>query len=265
MFCSVKTRLQVQGKAASADPNSDAPHYESTLHAITKIIEDEGISGLYNGLAPSLIGVVSTNFAYFWWYSTVRTLYLKYRSLSKPPSTAAELSLGAVAGALAQLFTIPIAVVTTRQQTQTKKHEKKSMLETAQEIIDGEDGWTGLWRGMKASLVLVVNPSITYGAYQRLKDIMFPGRTNLKAWEAFVLGAMSKALATIATQPLIVAKVRLQSKPPPERKGKPFKTFGEVLSHTVTHEGWASLFKGIGPQLMKGVAVQGILMMTKER
>ena len=30
-------------------------------------------------------------------------------------------------------------------------------------------------------------------------------------------------------------------------------------------EGLAGLFKGIGPQLMKGLLVQGLLMMTKER
>lgn len=76
---------------------------------------------------------------------------------------------------------------------------------------------------------------------------------------------MSKALATIATQPLIVAKVGLQSKPPPARNGKPFKTFGEVMAYIVEHEGLLGLFKGIGPQIMKGLLVQGFLMMTKER
>jgi hypothetical protein len=80
-----------------------------------------------------------------------------------------------------------------------------------------------------------------------------------------VLGAMSKALATIATQPLIVAKVGLQSRPPPSRNGKPFKTFGEVMKHIVDNEGLFSLFKGIGPQILKGLLVQGLLMMTKER
>lgn len=80
-----------------------------------------------------------------------------------------------------------------------------------------------------------------------------------------VLGAMSKALATIATQPLIVAKVGLQSRPPPSRNGKPFKTFVEVMKHIVDNEGLFSLFKGIGPQILKGLLVQGLLMMTKER
>lgn len=72
-------------------------------------------------------------------------------------------------------------------------------------------------------------------------------------------------MATIATQPLIVAKVGLQSRPPPSREGKPFKTFGEVMRYIVQNEGMMSLFKGIGPQILKGLLVQGLLMMTKER
>jgi hypothetical protein len=76
---------------------------------------------------------------------------------------------------------------------------------------------------------------------------------------------MSKALATIATQPLIVAKVGLQSRPPPSRNGKPFKSFIEVMQYIIEHEGPFGLFKGIGPQILKGLLVQGFLMMTKER
>ena len=76
---------------------------------------------------------------------------------------------------------------------------------------------------------------------------------------------MSKALATIVTQPLIVAKVGLQSRPPPGRQGKPFKSFVEVMSYIIDNEGPWALFKGITPQITKGLLVQGILMMTKER
>lgn len=80
-----------------------------------------------------------------------------------------------------------------------------------------------------------------------------------------VLGAVSKALATLITQPLIVAKVGLQSRPPPDRQGKPFKSFIEVMSYVIENEGLLSLFKGIAPQITKGILVQGLLMMTKER
>jgi hypothetical protein len=183
----VKTRLQVQVKRKPTDAaptDVGAIHYASTWDAISKIVADDGILGLYAGINGALIGVASTNFAYFYWYSVVRTLYISSQKVPTPPGTIIELSLGAVAGAVAQVFTIPVAVITTRQQTQGKG-ERKGMTDIARDIIDSEDGWTGLWRGLKASLVLVVNPAITYGAYQRLKDVIFPGQVNLRPWEAF--------------------------------------------------------------------------------
>lgn len=187
LYDRVKTRLQVQVKRKPTDAaptGIDGVHYTSTWDAITKIVDEDGAAGLYAGINGALIGVASTNFAYFYWYSIVRSLYLSSQKIPAPPSTAIELSLGAVAGAVAQVFTIPVAVVTTRQQTQAKG-ERKGMIDTAKDVINSEDGWSGLWRGLKASLVLVINPAITYGAYQRLREVVFPGTSSLKPWEAF--------------------------------------------------------------------------------
>ena len=187
MFLRVKTRLQVQFRDGGSPQQQDIlrdPRYISTLDAIKKIAEQEGLCGLYAGLGGSLIGVALTNFAYFYSYSAIRSLYLLFLDLSAPPGTAVELSLGAAAGVVAQFSTTPVSVLTTRQQTQPA-YDKQGFAETLKEIIDGEDGWTGLWRGLKASLVLVINPSITYGGYQRLKFVFFPTRTTLRSWEIF--------------------------------------------------------------------------------
>jgi hypothetical protein len=189
MAIRVKTRIQVQTKQPSTftntkPANTEVPHYHGTWDAISKIINDEGIEGLYAGIHGALIGVASTNFAYFYWYSVIRTVYISSHKHLGPPSTLTELTLGASAGAAAQVFTIPIAVVTTRQQTQ-HKNERQGLMATTKEVIHSDDGWSGLWRGLKASLILVINPAITYGAYQRLRDIAFPGKVNLRPWEAF--------------------------------------------------------------------------------
>ena len=80
-----------------------------------------------------------------------------------------------------------------------------------------------------------------------------------------VFGAMCKIIATIFTQPVIVAKVVLQSRPLPSRKCKPFKGFIEVMEYIMHKEGVPGLFRGIGPQLIKALLVQGLLMMVKER
>jgi len=186
IYCSVKTRIQVQVKRKPSDEalTTNDAHYASTIDGVRKIFKDEGLLGLYSGINGSLIGVVSTNFAYFYWYSTVRSLYLNSQRIPTPPGTATELSIGALAGAVAQVFTIPVSVVTTRQQTQPKG-DRKGLIDTGREVVRSEDGWTGLWRGLKASLVLVANPSITYGAYQRLRVVFFPGKVALRPWESF--------------------------------------------------------------------------------
>lgn len=178
--------MKSSSKSLSAEgtDNLEDPHYNSTWDALSKIAKEDGIQGLYAGMNSSLVGVASTNFAYFYWYSIVRTLYQKSAKQDAPSSTITELGLGAIAGAIAQIFTIPVAVVTTRQQTQ-RKGERKGFFETGREVVEGEDGVSGLWRGLKASLVLVVNPAITYGAYERLKELFFPGKKSLKLWEAF--------------------------------------------------------------------------------
>lgn len=72
-------------------------------------------------------------------------------------------------------------------------------------------------------------------------------------------------MATLITQPMIVAKTALQSRPPPSRKGSPFKSIGEVIAWIMENEGVLRLYKGLGPQLSKAVLFQGILMLVKER
>lgn len=153
------------------------------MDAFVKIVREDGVGGLYTGMPGALLGVASMSYAYFYWHSLLRGAYLNANP-NLAPSAATELLLGAGAGSLAQVCTIPVAVITTRQQT-APKSERKDLIGTAREIVNSEDGYSGLWRGLKAGLILSVNPAITYGAYERLRNVLFAGKKNLKAWESF--------------------------------------------------------------------------------
>src|SRR5438045_7015580 len=144
--------MQVQSNRKTEDGSADLTYYSSPLDAVQKILKQDGIAGLYTVIIGGLVGVASTNFAYFYWYTFVRDAYKRRNHIDGPLSTVMELALGAIAGALAQIFTIPVSVCTTRQQTQLGE-DKKGLIATAREIIS-EDGIRGLWRGLKPSLVL---------------------------------------------------------------------------------------------------------------
>ena len=225
----IKTRIQ-----------ADSANGRSVRALLKRILKEEGIAGFYRGFCATMLNTFSmrasffsstlptrtqtpfaTEYAYFFFYSLVRTSYLKRLAARRPAgssaaklSTAAELALGAVAGALAQIFTIPVSVIATRQQLGAPKGKGKSMadeeeghdgsfLGVAREIVR-EEGITGLWLGIKPGLVLTINPAITYGVFERIKGAVLAAResvgdmnTSLGPGLSFALGATSKSLATV--------------------------------------------------------------------
>jgi hypothetical protein len=163
---------------------SENEYYHGSLDAAIKIIKTEGIIGLYAGLPGSLIGGAAQGFGFNYWHSLLRQAYMSSKVLPQPPGTPAELLIAYTSSAVSALFTLPISVVTTRQQT-SPKGERKGLIDTANEVIKGEDGVRGLWKGLKATLILCVNLAITYGATERLRIILFQGRDKLRPWESF--------------------------------------------------------------------------------
>jgi hypothetical protein len=160
----------------------------------------------------------SVEFAYFFFHTFLRNTSLRQLSArGKRPvlSTSSELFLGALAGGLAQIFTIPVAVIATRQQLwmpppsagagKAAYQRAPTFAETAREVI-AEGGPTALWTGLRPGLVLTVNPAITYGVFERAKSWVLSGERQggkLGVAEAFWLGVMSKTLATVVTYPYI--------------------------------------------------------------
>ena len=205
----------------------------------------EGLAGLYAGLGSSLIGTASTNFTYFYCYSTIRNLYNKhYNPAGGTLSAALELILGAAAGAVTTLVTTPVAVVTTRQQT-LPPNERQGVFATCGTIL-AEEGVAGLWKGIRPSLVLCVNPAITYGSFEKMKEFVITSLGKaMTPGVAFLVGALSKTLATIITYPYIMAKVRLQWKPSKEIQDKvdPYKGAGDVLARVLKTEGFFGWYK----------------------
>ncbi|KAL2814083.1 mitochondrial carrier domain-containing protein [Aspergillus cavernicola] len=234
----VQQRNQQEATDPEKRPNTSEidAHYDSAIDAICHILREEGILGLYSGLGSSILGTASMNFAYFYWSTVTRGIQqstFRRCRISDANSIGKELGLGAVSGARAQLCTNPIAIISTRQQTCQANDEKRSMWQTLKGIVQSKEGWTGLWTGGLLALIR--------------------GK-SLGSADAFLLGALSKVLATVTTHPLIVTKTMLQSKPPTCRKGKPFSGCTEVL-----------LYIGLAPQIFKGFLVQGLIMVLKER
>ncbi|XP_047043146.1 peroxisomal adenine nucleotide carrier 2-like [Lolium rigidum] len=96
----------------------------------------------------------------------------------------------------------------------------------------------------------------------------------LSAFSAFLLGAISKSVATILTYPLIRCKVMIQAADPDdddedesERPGhsRPPKTMLGAMCAMWQNEGIPGFFKGIHAQILKTVLSSALLLMIKEK
>lgn len=299
-----KTRIQATSSTARGKRKNEL----TMLSVLLEIFRDEGLLGWYRGFAATMLNTFSMQYAYFYFYSFLRTSYIKRLTSKLPPgskvpalSTAAELSLGAAAGALSQIFTIPVSVIATRQQVgrsvrerkdagsymngPEERHDDDSFVAVAQEIVRTE-GVTGLWLGIKPSMVLTVNPAITYGVYERLKSILLLARAasgaadRLTPGMTFLLGAFSKTLATIVTYPYIMAKVRIQARssdPDAEevevlpdsssQSAKSSRRTGALglLIKVLNTEGFVGWYQGMSAQIIKAVLSQALLFVSKEQ
>ena len=93
------------------------------------------------------------------------------------------------------MFTIPVSVIVTRQQT---FRPAKSFQQTVIDIIS-EDGVWGLWKGLAPSLILCINPAITYACFEKLKQYWLRNGASgsegkLTPVQAFLIGALSKTV-----------------------------------------------------------------------
>ena len=101
------------------------------------------------------------------------------------------------------------------QVISTKVQVAKSnqgVVAVVRDVLDA-DGVLGFFRGFRASLLLCINPAINYTVFEQLKRRLLAstGARSLTTFQAFVLGAIGKIVATLCTYPWVRAKVMMQS------------------------------------------------------
>ncbi|KAF6843667.1 hypothetical protein CMUS01_01859 [Colletotrichum musicola] len=211
----VTTRLKVQRQLRREDASTEKEQYCGLLHAFKAIATQEGgISALYTGLGHDIFKSIADSFLFFLFYAYFRGARRRARGRKLP--ALEELAVGALAGACARACTTPIANVVTRKQTSAMFESRNdattfSVWKTLTTIY-ADNGTAGLWAGYSASLLLTINPSMTFFLNDKLGKTLLPDaeEDSHDTRTTFLLAAASKAIATILSYPLQTAKARLQ-------------------------------------------------------
>ncbi|KAI9841018.1 MAG: hypothetical protein M1837_001048 [Sclerophora amabilis] len=294
------TRLQVQRQLRKKSSTRDDAEYKDIQDACSKIYNQEGgLGAFYTGVGHDTAKTVIDSFLFFLAYNFLRQRKLQTRgNKSRALPVFEELNIGFIAGASAKLLTTPIANIVTRKQTAAMISARSTSstaspgpsIKEIAKVIHAEKGIQGFWSGYSASLVLTLNPSITFFLFEFLKRTLLPRRRrdDPGAKATFLLAAIAKAVASSVTYPFSLAKARAQtssrtvsnasskvtesSQAPLNLKAKSSKSMRSAAESTVfsailqiaRDEGLGALYEGLAGEVLKGFFSHGITMIVKE-
>ncbi|KAJ3313744.1 hypothetical protein HDV04_001548 [Boothiomyces sp. JEL0838] len=172
----VSTRSQVS-------TNKSRPNQIETFK---KIIKDEGVVGLYAGIASGVFGISITQAIYFYWYEFMKAAYESKSKDGQDLDVLTRMAPSAVAATITTILTNPIWVVNTRLLV---KNNKKMGVKDAIGEIYTEDGIAGFWKGILPAMVLVTNPVIQFAVFERLKKWIAKSARDISTFQYFLLGA----------------------------------------------------------------------------
>jgi len=210
---------------------------------------------MYRGVGPVVSTLAASNFVFFFMHQAVK------RFLGKRKSAWRALAASTLAGIVNVLITNPLWVANLRI---VQGSNNKSLLREVHAIYKSE-GPASLWNGTTTSLLLVSNPVIQFFCYEQLKQMLIrrrQGRQRLTPLEAFILGALAKALSTVATYPLQLAQVllRLQDSSDQNYSG----TMG-CLRHLAEEKGLSALFTGLKAKLLQTCMTAALTFLSYEQ
>ncbi|ETW86940.1 mitochondrial carrier protein [Heterobasidion irregulare TC 32-1] len=241
-FDLTKTRLQ------TAPPGT----YKGAVDVVRQAVARDGITGMYRGMVPPLLGVTPIFAVSFWAYDASKALIFALT----PNRTQSNLTIAelATAGFLSAVpttaITAPVERAKVLLQVQGQggsEHKYKGVLDVMKHLYK-EGGLRSIFRGTGATLARDGPGSAAYfAAYEVTKKFLTPAGASpadLNLGAVILAGGTAGVAMWAIAIPPDVLKSRLQSAPTGTYSG-----FFDCARKTIAADGVKALWKGFGPAM----------------
>ncbi|XP_056646376.1 mitochondrial folate transporter/carrier [Diorhabda carinulata] len=238
------------------DGRTSIPQYSSLTSAFYTIIRQEGIRGLYRGVAPNVWGSGSAWGFYFLFYNSIKN-WIQQGDTQYHLGPSLHMLAAAEAGILTLIVTNPIWVVKTRLCLQYGNEDVylsrggqfyHGMSDALVKIYRSE-GIKGLYRGFVPGMFGVTHGALQFMTYEEMKAFYnryrkLPHDNKLTTGEYIGFAAISKLIAAAATYPYQVIRARLQD------QHHSYNGTWDCIKKTWKYEKMGGFYKGLAPYLL---------------
>mmetsp|Transcript_22520 Transcript_22520/g.36853 ORF Transcript_22520/g.36853 Transcript_22520/m.36853 type:complete len:311 (-) Transcript_22520:421-1353(-) len=237
----------------------DTP-YKGVIDCTARTYRAEGFLSFWRGNLANCIRYFPTQALNFAFKDQIKALFKPKKSDSYPVKFSKNIASGGAAGAMSLLFVYSLDYCRTRLANDAKAGSKggerqfNGIVDVYRKTLKS-DGIPGLYRGFVISCVgIIVYRGFYFGLYDTLKPMLLGEDAGLII--SFMLGYGVTVSAGLASYPIDTIRRRMMM-----TSGEAVKYKGSIdcTVQIVKNEGFMSLMKGAGANILRGMAGAGVL------
>jgi len=258
-----RVKLLIQNQDEMIKSGRLDKRYAGIMECFSRTAKDEGVLSLWRGNTANVLRYFPTqalNFAFrdkfkaMFGFKKERDGYWKW--------FAGNLASGGAAGATSLLFVYSLDYARTRLANDAKSAKKggerqfNGLVDVYKKTI-ASDGIAGLYRGFGPSVAgIIVYRGLYFGMYDSVKPVLLTGNLEGNFLASFALGWVVTTGAGIASYPLDTIRRRMMMT---SGEAVKYNSSMHAAKSIIASEGFKSLFKGAGANILRGVAGAGVL------
>jgi len=254
----VKLLVQNQDEMIKAG-RLDKP-YKGVVDCTMRTFRTEGVIPFWRGNLANCLRYFPTQALNFAFKDKIKTAFKMTKTDSYGVKFSKNIASGGVAGALSLCFVYSLDYARTRLANDAKAGKKggerqfNGLVDVYRKTLK-TDGFVGLYRGFVISCVgIIVYRGCYFGFYDTLKPIVLGEDAGVLL--SFALGYVVTITSGLISYPIDTIRRRMMM-----TSGEAVKYKGSVdcAIQVVRNEGFMSLMKGAGANILRGVAGAGVL------
>merc|ERR1711970_838497 len=252
-----RVKLLVQNQSEMIKQGRLDKPYTGVMDCVKRTLASEGVVPFWRGNLANVIRYFPTQALNFAFKDTIKGLFATPKTAPGWQKAATNIASGGFAGSLSLCFVYPLDYVRTRLANDNKgkdgKRQYNGLIDCIKKTLKS-DGVSGCYRGFVISCVgIFIYRGLYFGLYDTLKPLVGDGNNALLN---FGLGWAVTVVSGLASYPIDTIRRRMMMT---SGTGVVYKGSIDCGAQILKTEGLASMFKGAGANILRGVAGAGVL------
>jgi len=232
--------------------------YTGVLDCTRRVLATEGVYPFWRGNLANVLRYFPTQALNFAFKDAIKAAFSVPKTASQGTKFAANIASGGAAGTMSLLFVYSLDYARTRLANDAKgkggERQFNGLIDVYAKTLKS-DGIQGLYRGFAISAVgIFIYRGMYFGLFDTLKPLLLGDNANVTM--SFLLGWGVTVTAGLMSYPIDTIRRRMMMT---SGGGVKYKGSLDCGMQILKNEGFMSMMKGAGANVLRGVAGAGVL------